>query len=596
MLQEIFVVVNESNDSKKGKYFESLISEIFAKQRYLVDRNVNVTGQEFDLICTHKDRDNEKILVECKAKESLASRELSLFNFKVSDQGFSHGIFVYNKNFESQAKGTIDTWKKEGKYRNLSFWNGEKVIELLVEFKEIKKFEFDNSQFQLTKVILFLSYDGFYYISLFSDTTQPKYFSIYNAKTMEIVNNIDTIQIVKKYVKDTQQINCYELLKKENLQNIKNVEMELEVIAEISESQNWYESRKSIYNTIDLFCGIGGIRKGFELTNGFQNLISAEIDKYACITYKHLYGENPYNDVTSEEFKEKVQKINYDVLLAGFPTQLFLTARNKDTITLLFHVVDIIRKTKPKAFLLENILRLYGYNNDIKIIIDTLVKELNYKIVGVDELDNDKLKYNPESFFRKTIDFGLPQKGTGTYIVGFSGDIIPNNYSLKPLPLKSEKVIFNNLYDLLEKDVSAKYYLSEQYLKTLERRKANYQSIGFQIVNNGDNPIANRIFYLDINRNLVIQKKSEYYGQIFQNRQMPINNQGIRVMTPIEWARLQGFKDYAFVKNGIDIFSFPKEVSERQQYKQLENSVSIPVIEEIAYYIYKTLEEFSNGI
>lgn len=65
---------------------------------------------------------------------------------------------------------------------------------------------------------------------------------------------------------------------------------------------------KQIYKTIDLFCGIGGIRRGFELTNKFQNLISAEIDKFACITYEHLYGENPHNDVTSQEFKKRRKK------------------------------------------------------------------------------------------------------------------------------------------------------------------------------------------------------------------------------------------------------------------------------------------------
>ena len=49
------------------------------------------------------------------------------------------------------------------------------------------------------------------------------------------------------------------------------------------------------YKTIDLCAGIGGIRRGFELTGKFKNVLSAEIDKYACVTYEHLYGENPKN-------------------------------------------------------------------------------------------------------------------------------------------------------------------------------------------------------------------------------------------------------------------------------------------------------------
>jgi len=360
-----------------------------------------------------------------------------------------------------------------------------------------------------------------------------------------------------------------------------------------------------IYKTIDLFCGIGGIRKGFELTNSFKNVLSAEIDKYACMTYEHLYGENPQNDVTTQEFKDKVKKTKYDVLLAGFPCQSFSIAGDKkgfrDTTrgTLFFHIADILKDTKPKAFLLENVEGLYRHDKGktFKIIIETL-NELGYRVVGVDE----ELNYSPESFLRKTVNFGLPQKRTRTYIMGFRDDLVPQNYHFDKLPKKREKPIFNNLYELLEKDVSAKYYLSEQYIKTLEKHKTKHKSkgngFGFEIVNQGENPISNTILATGGSgkeRNLILQEKPEYYGTMFGSKKSPINNQGIRVMTPTEWARLQGFKDYAFVKNGIDSFSFPKTVSDTQQYKQLGNSVSIPVIEELAKYMYKRLKEFKNG-
>ena len=77
------------------------------------------------------------------------------------------------------------------------------------------------------------------------------------------------------------------------------------------------------YRTIDLCAGIGGIRKGFEMTGEFENVLSSEIDKYACQTYMHLYGENPENDLTSEDFKLLVENRDYEVLLAGFPCQSF---------------------------------------------------------------------------------------------------------------------------------------------------------------------------------------------------------------------------------------------------------------------------------
>ena len=57
-----------------------------------------------------------------------------------------------------------------------------------------------------------------------------------------------------------------------------------------------------MYKTIDLCAGIGGIRKGFEMTGKFKNVLSAEIDFNACITYELLFGENQFNDLTSDDF------------------------------------------------------------------------------------------------------------------------------------------------------------------------------------------------------------------------------------------------------------------------------------------------------
>jgi len=249
---------------------------------------------------------------------------------------------------------------------------------------------------------------------------------------------------------------------------------------------------------------------------------------------------------------------------------------------------------------LENVEGLFRHDKGktFKIIIDTLVNELDYKVVGVDELDGN-LEYNSKSFLRKTVDFGLPQKRTRTYIMGFRDDLVPDNYKFDELPTKKDKPIFNNLYELLEDDVSAKYYLSEQYIRTLENHKATHKAkgngFGYKVVNIGENPISNTILATGGSgkeRNLIIQEKPEYYGIMFGSKKTPINDKGIRVMTPREWARLQGFKDYAFIENNKDTFSFPDKVSETQQYKQLGNSVSIPVIEELAKYMYRQLEEF----
>ena len=58
-----------------------------------------------------------------------------------------------------------------------------------------------------------------------------------------------------------------------------------------------------------------------------------------------------------------------------------------------------------------------------------------------------------------------------------------------------------------------------------------------------------------------------------------VNREGIRKMTPREWARLQGFPD-----------DFRLELADTHLYKQLGNSVTVNVIEEIAKEIRKVLE------
>ena len=74
-----------------------------------------------------------------------------------------------------------------------------------------------------------------------------------------------------------------------------------------------------MYKTIDLCAGIGGIRQGFCRTGEFVNVLSAEIDEFAAKTYRLNFNEDdPLNDLTSIEFKNKAEQVGCDVLLAGF--------------------------------------------------------------------------------------------------------------------------------------------------------------------------------------------------------------------------------------------------------------------------------------
>jgi DNA (cytosine-5)-methyltransferase 1 len=373
-----------------------------------------------------------------------------------------------------------------------------------------------------------------------------------------------------------------------------------------------------MYKTIDLFAGIGGIRRGFEMTGRFKNVLSAEIDKYACITYEHLFGESPFNDVTSEEFKEKVAKTEYDTLLAGFPCQAFSRAGKQEGFldstrgTLFFDVADIIKRTRPKTFLLENVDNLLSHDkgNTFKVILEVLINELGYKIVGVTKDSDGNLIYDNKSLIRNSRNFGIPQNRPRVYIMGFDrkyfGDQVDNLPQDNLPESRNGKPIYNDLNALLEFNAPADYYVAQGYLDTLkkhrERHKGKGNGFGYMVVNEPsiENPYSNAILATGGSgkeRNLVYDPQEGIAGTIVKNKQTPLNNEHIRHMTPREWGKLQGFIGYAFIdENGEDRFTTPPKMSNTQLYKQFGNSVTIPVIEQMAIYMNECIVFLNNEL
>lgn len=366
--------------------------------------------------------------------------------------------------------------------------------------------------------------------------------------------------------------------------------------------------------TIDLCAGIGGIRRGFEMTGHYQNVLSAEIDKYACMTYEHLYHENPYNDLTSESFKERVSEIEYDVLLAGFPCQTFSRAgleegfNNEEKGIIFNHISHIIERTRPRGVFLENVDNLIRHDNGntFRTIINRLEIELNYKVIGVERDANGQPVYDGRNFVRNSKKFGVPQNRPRTYIMAFDreryGDdsllLLPNL-----LPDHNNLSIYKDLNDLLEMGADSNHYMSAGYLQTLvrhrEREKNKGNGFGYIVVNRPgiEHPIANTILATGGSgkeRNLVFDPQEGIAGKLIPTKSTPLNDQGIRVMTPREWGKLQGFIGYAFLVDGEETFDFPIGISDCQKYKQFGNSVTIPVIETMAEFMtecFSILEE-----
>lgn len=315
------------------------------------------------------------------------------------------------------------------------------------------------------------------------------------------------------------------------------------------------------YTMCDLFAGIGGIRLGFEQTERVYSIFGCEIDEYACKTYRHNHGDDPRGDIT-QLHEQDVPDV--DIVAGGFPCQAFSQAGKKlgfeDTRgTLFFDLARIIRTKRPKAFLLENVKGLVRHDRGrtLKTIISVLEEELGYRVYW-DVLNAAR--------------FGVPQKRERIYIVGFDFDA---DFAF---PVGEEPT--TTVGDILEKEpVDGKYFISQKYWESLRRHKDRHaekgHGFGYQII--AQNELANTVVVggMGRERNLIIDSKGPREGTV-KTKLNPLN---IRKMTPREWARLQGFPDS---------FEFP--VSDTHAYKQLGNSVAVPVIRAIAEQIVEQLD------
>lgn len=329
-------------------------------------------------------------------------------------------------------------------------------------------------------------------------------------------------------------------------------------------------TEKPKFKFIDLFAGIGGFRLALQNLGG-KCIFTSEWDKYSKQTYRANFGEIPFGDITSPETKSYIPD-GFDVLCAGFPCQAFSIAGKRggfeDTRgTLFFDVAEIIKKKQPKAIFLENVkgLRNHDKGKTLATILNVLREDLNY--------------YVPEPQILNAKEYGVPQNRERIFIVGFRKDlgIIDFQY---PQPTNT-KVVLKDVLE--EKEVSVKYYLSTTYLQTLKDHRARHESkgngFGYEIIPN--NGTANAVVCggMGRERNLVVDDKLTNFIPVTKIKG-EVNREGIRKMTPREWARLQGFPD-----------SFKIVVSDAQAYKQFGNSVAVPAIQATAEKIIEKLRD-----
>jgi len=316
------------------------------------------------------------------------------------------------------------------------------------------------------------------------------------------------------------------------------------------------------FTFIDLFAGIGGFRIAMQELGG-KCVYSSEFDAQAQRTYMANYGEMPFGDITKEITKSYIPD-DFDILCGGFPCQAFSLAgkrlgfADETRGTLFFEIEEILRRKQPKAFFLENVkgLMIHKGGQTIATILEHLDK------VGYDVVPPQVVN---------AMDFGVPQHRERVYIIGFRKDLnidINKFHYPEPVTVGDKRPKFRDVME--DHEVSVKYYLSTVYVQTLIRHKARHEAaghgFGYKIIDLDG--VANAIVVGGMGRecNLIIDKRLTNFTPV-TNIKGEVNREGIRKMTPREWARLQGFPE-----------NFRIVVADASAYKQFGNSVAIPAI------------------
>lgn len=339
------------------------------------------------------------------------------------------------------------------------------------------------------------------------------------------------------------------------------------------------KKQASDFRFIDLFAGIGGIRKGFESAGG-RCVFTSEWDKYAQKTYRANFPDDHHiqGDITKIEAKDIP---DHDLLLAGFPCQPFSIAgvskknalgrahgfMDKAQGTLFFDVLRILKYHRPVAFMLENVKNLISHNkgDTFRTIKGALENELGYKI---STRVVDGKGYTPQHReriyivgFREQVDFDLnkikfkdPKKGPKLSEVLHDPSEPPEVHYTIP-----DEAIGSNSNCI----VNDKYTLTDHLWAYLQAYAAKHKALGNGFgfgLNSADDTCRtlSARYYKDGSEILIAQE-----------------NLNPRRLTPRECARLMGFD-----KGRNPEMIIP--VSDTRAYQQFGNSVVVPVIETIA--------------
>ncbi|MDP2722035.1 MAG: DNA (cytosine-5-)-methyltransferase [Bacteroidales bacterium] len=357
----------------------------------------------------------------------------------------------------------------------------------------------------------------------------------------------------------------YEKRAKDYYQTIKDElnivsEPELQAMLPIKWDIPFPAPEQSEFTFIDLFAGIGGFRIALQELGG-NCVFSSEFNHHAQRAYELNFGEVPFGDITKLN-TDIVPK--HDILCAGFPCQPFsISGKMKgfeDTRgTLIYHVFEIIEKHQPKVVFLENVKHLVYH--DKKRTLATIVQHL------------EEMGYVVSKKVLNASDFGVPQNRERIIIIGHK----EKRFDFGKIKKESKPV----LKDFLDKENEFEF-LNEPFT-ILEEPKTQVSGLIFAGYRN------------KTIRKAGVRPGTEHLSRVHKQPNRIYSTAGIHPALPSQessgrfWIWHGGEVRKLTIQECYRIMGFPNKFellnNKSELYKQIGNSVAIPMIKAVAEQI-----------
>ena len=346
-------------------------------------------------------------------------------------------------------------------------------------------------------------------------------------------------------------------------------------------------------NHVELFAGVGGFRRAMDLISldldfPIQTVAYSEIDSKATITYNANYdttNELAMGDIVA--FVNNQQAMSnlprYDLLSGGFPCQTFSMMGSQEGFEeergqMFFRIMDLINSRHPRYVLLENVKNLMKHDGGNTIAVIRAELENAGYIAKMDVFNSN--------------DFGLPQKRNRVIIFArrrhlgnfeFTSDRVKEAFAGIDRQ-RCSLDFYDSTIDVLDRQVDAKYYLSEKIKPTL----LSDGSAGFKSKSEIDQVVARPLTATMHKMHRACQ--DNYYSDIYilsngadrpseRMTKEELARIPIRKITPKEAFMLQGFPHNFAERAGA------ARVADGAMYKQAGNAVSVNTIYAILYYL-----------